>query len=589
MCGIYCYIGKKKAIPIILEGLSTLEYRGYDSAGIAYCFNNQIFINKKEGRLENLKKDININIDTKLGIGHTRWATHGAPSERNAHPFHQGKITLVHNGIIENYLEIKALLTDYNFTSETDSEILTCLIDKLYKEKNDMLLVLSKLKKLLKGSYALGIINDDNLNGIYAIRKDSPLIIAKSDIGNFIASDIPAILKHTNEYIILGNNEIAYLTNDNINIYNENLTEIDKNIITFKGNIETACKNGYKHFMLKEIYEQPDTIQNTFLPLFEFTKNELKEKYIDLKKYNRIHIIGCGSAYHAGLVGKYLFEKYLKIPVDVEIASEYRYKDVFFDKNTLAIFISQSGETADTLASLRKINENNVNSLSIVNVLDSSISRESKKVIYTKAGCEMAVATTKAYSNQIAILMLITLINMENIDLNEIKNLSKKIKTVLNNDIIKIAKKLHKTKNLFFIGRGLDLSLAYEGSLKLKEISYIHSEAYPAGELKHGTISLIEKNTPVIAISTDKNLNEKTISNIKEVKSRGAKVILITTESLNKNYDFCDDKIIIPDTNELLQPLLTIIPLQLIAYYVAKFNGCDIDKPRNLAKSVTVE
>mgnify|MGYP003292701372 CR=1 FL=1 len=590
MCGIYCYVGKKKAIPIILEGLKTLEYRGYDSAGIAYVYNNEINIKKKQGKLDNLKQTINNDIDTKLGIGHTRWATHGVPSENNAHPFKQGKITLVHNGIVENYLELKYQLKEYNLTSETDTEILACLIDKLYQEKNDMIKVLSKLKKLVKGSYALGIINDDDKNSLYAIRKDSPLILAKSDIGNFIASDIPAILKYTNKYILLDNDEIACLNKNDIIIYDTKLNIINKEIKTFEGNLEMACKNGYDHFMLKEIYEQPDIINNTFLPLFEFNKEELKEKYIDLKKYNKIQIIGCGSAYHVGLIGKNIIEKYCNIPVEVEIASEYRYKKVFFDDKTLAIFISQSGETADTLACLRKVNENNIDSLSIINVIGSSIARESKKVIYTKAGCEIAVATTKAYSAQLATLILITLINMENeINLIDVKDLPKLMTEILNCNFKQIAEFLYKNKNIFFIGRGIDYSLCEEGALKLKEISYIHCQAYAAGELKHGTISLIEKDTPVIAISTDKTLNEKTISNIKEIKARGAKVIYIITKELDMEGDFYNKKIVIPNTSELLQPLLTILPLQLIAYYVAKLNNCDIDKPRNLAKSVTVE
>ena len=453
-----------------------------------------------------------------------------------------------------------------------------------------MIAVLNKLKDLIKGSYALGIINNDELDKLYAIRKDSPLILANSEDGNFIASDIPAILKYTNKYILLNNNEIACITKENITIYDEKLKQINKKILEFEGDFEVACKNGYEHFMLKEIHEQPDIILKTLQPILEFSKDCLKEKYIDLSKYNKIQIVGCGSAYHVGLVSKTLIEKYCHIPVEVEIASEYRYKKCLYDKKTLVIFISQSGETADTVVSLRKVNNDEIDSLSIVNVVGSSIARESKKVIYTKAGCEIAVATTKAYSAQLATLILICLINSDitinNQDIIQLPNL---MKNMIEIDYINIAKEISKNNNCFFIGRGIDYDLSQESSLKLKEISYIHSEAYAAGELKHGTISLIDKDTPVIAISTDKNINEKTISNIKEVKSRGAKVIFITTNNLNIESDFYDNKILIPNTSEILQPLITIIPLQLLAYHVANIKKCDIDKPRNLAKSVTVE
>ena len=590
MCGIYCYVGKQKAIPVLIDGLEALEYRGYDSSGIAYIKNNKVNIIKKEGKIKNLNEKINKDLDTTIGIGHTRWATHGLPNEINAHPHNQGKITLVHNGIIENYQELKKLLNNYQFTSETDTEVLTALIDKLYQEKNNMIAVLNKLKDLIKGSYALGIINNDELDKLYAIRKDSPLILANSEDGNFIASDIPAILKYTNKYILLNNNEIACITKENITIYDEKLKQINKKILEFEGDFEVACKNGYEHFMLKEIHEQPDIILKTLQPILEFSKDCLKEKYIDLSKYNKIQIVGCGSAYHVGLVSKTLIEKYCHIPVEVEIASEYRYKKCLYDKKTLVIFISQSGETADTVVSLRKVNNDEIDSLSIVNVVGSSIARESKKVIYTKAGCEIAVATTKAYSAQLATLILICLINSDitinNQDIIQLPNL---MKNMIEIDYINIAKEISKNNNCFFIGRGIDYDLSQESSLKLKEISYIHSEAYAAGELKHGTISLIDKDTPVIAISTDKNINEKTISNIKEVKSRGAKVIFITTNNLNIESDFYDNKILIPNTSEILQPLITIIPLQLLAYHVANIKKCDIDKPRNLAKSVTVE
>lgn len=575
MCGIYCYVGKKKALPILTTGLSVLEYRGYDSAGIAYA-TDKVNIIKEKGKLENLEKLLDNNNETYLGIGHTRWATHGEPNKTNAHPHKQGKITIVHNGILENYDKLKQELNNYNLKSETDTEVLCCLIDKLYNEEKDIIKALNKLKDLAKGSYALGIIVDDDLESIYAIKKNSPLVLAKSDIGNFIASDIPAILQYTNKYILLDNDEIAHLTKDNIITYDKNGNIITKEINTFEGSFESSCKNGYDHFMLKEIYEQPEVIKNTINSL---NINDLP----DLNKYNKIHIVGCGSAYHAGLVGKYLIEKYCNIEVTAEIASEYRYKKCFYDKNTLVIFISQSGETADTLACVRKAKEDNIDTLSIVNVVSSSIARETDKVIYTKAGCEIAVATTKAYSAQIAVFALLAL-------KNDFKNynIENLINEVLNKDYNKIANLLYKQERIFFIGRGIDYYLSLEGSLKLKEISYIHSQAYAAGELKHGTISLIDENTYVIAINTEEKLSEKTISNIKEVKSRGAKVIYITN-SLDKEHDFYDEKIIIPKTIDYLQPLLTIIPLQLIAYNVAKLKGCDIDKPKNLAKSVTVE
>ena len=567
MCGIYCYVGKKKAIPILLDGLTSLEYRGYDSAGIAYVTNKTNII-KEKGRLDNLKKILNLNTDTYLGIGHTRWATHGKPNKKNAHPHHQGKVTLVHNGIIENYQELKSLLKDYKFKSETDTEILCCLIDKLLKENNNILKVLSKLNDLIKGSYALGIILDDDLNNIYGIKKNSPLILAKSDIGNFLASDIPAIIKYTNEYILLDDNDIVKMNKDEVTIYDSKLNILNKKTNIFDGDVNKISKGEYEHFMLKEIFEQPDVLYKTYLD---------NQNLPDLNKYKKIHIVGCGSAYHAGLVGKYYIEKYCNIEVNVEIASEYRYKNNFIDENTLVIFISQSGETADTLACVKKVKDK-CDTLGIINVVDSSIAREVKNVIYTKAGCEIAVATTKAYSCQVLVLMMLAL-------KKDITNLIPKINNLLKNNYQEIAKKIYNKEHLFYLGRNLDYYLALEGSLKLKEISYINSVAYAAGELKHGTISLIEKNTFVIAIATDKDLVEKTISNIKEVKARGAYVIYITTDDIES--DFYNEKIVIE--KDLYQPLLTIIPIQLIAYHVAKLRKCDIDKPKNLAKSVTVE
>src|SRR5574344_340654 len=599
MCGIVGYIGKDKhTLANLINGLKVLEYRGYDSAGIAYVKNNKVKIIKEKGKIESLEKKINFKEEVYLGIGHTRWATHGEPSIKNSHPHKVGKITLVHNGIIENYVELKKLLISlgYKFETDTDTEVACALIDKLYNEKQDMLKVLSKLDNLLRGSYAFGIINDDEPDTIYAIRKDSPLILALSDNGLYIASDVPAILEHTNKYILIDNNEIVKL-NDNYSIYNNKLELLKKKVLTFEGNINSTIKDGYSHFMLKEIHEEDRVIKDTMFPYIENDMASLISNMPNFNKYDKIDIVACGSAYHTGLIGKVLIEKYSNVPVTVEIASEYRYKPLFKDKKKLVILVSQSGETADTLASLRLARDNNIDTLAIVNVVGSSIARESKYVLYIKAGYEIAVATTKAYSAQVAMFALIAL-NMGYIKghitdeetskyIKNIKKLPELIKEVLNNDYSKIAKIMYKNNDIFFIGRQIDYPIDMEGILKLKEISYIHSEAYAAGELKHGTISLIEKNTPVVAIATDDKIIDKTISNIKEVKARGAYVIYITT---NKNdYDFADNTIIVPKIDTLFQTILTIIPLQLIAFEIAKLKGCDIDKPRNLAKSVTVE
>ncbi len=587
MCGIVGYKGNNNnAIKVVIEGLENLEYRGYDSAGIAYLKENKIIIEKEAGRIKNLKDKLDLEDKSNLAIGHTRWATHGIPTRTNAHPHQVGKFTMVHNGIIENYLTLKEelLKNNYTFKSDTDTEIACAYLDYLYKQEKDILKSLQKLIQVIKGSYAFGIICEDDKDHLYALRSSSPLIIALGKNENYIASDVPAILKYTNKYIILENYEIAKISNNNITIYNKELQEVNKTINTYEGTYESSIKGDYEHFMLKEINEEPDTFEKTINNCLE---NNFKD--IDLKKYTNIHIVACGSAYHAGLVGKYLIEKYANIKVYTQVASEYRYEKTFYDKNTLVILISQSGETADTLAALRKAKDNNIDTLSIVNVFASSIARESKYVIYTKAGCEIAVATTKAYLAQLTVLIALTLkLSNKKITKNEIIKLKEQITNLINKDDYKtIANKIYKAKNIFFIGRGIDYALCMEGSLKLKEISYINSVAYQAGELKHGTISLIEENTPVIAILTEEDLIEKTISNIKEVKARGAHTIIITNKDIQG--DFYDEKIIIPKTNELFQQLLTIIPLQLIAYEVAKLNNCDIDKPKNLAKSVTVE
>lgn len=603
MCGIVGYVGKNKnALPVLFDGLKNLEYRGYDSAGVAYRNGNKVDIVKENGKVENVKSKVDFTIKSNLGIGHTRWATHGVPNVINSHPHKVGKITVVHNGIIENYEELRLNLikTGYQFKSETDSEVACALIDKLYNEEKDMIKALNKCRNLLHGSYALGIICDDELDVLYAIRKDNPLIVGLGDNENYIASDVPAILKYTNKYILLDNDEIVKISSDNFEVYGLKLQSIKKEIQTFKWSLETALKNGYDHFMLKEIHDQPQVIKDTIIPFVENGWDSLLKLMPNLKKYKKIDIVACGSAYHAGLVGKVLIEKYADVPVNVDIASEYRYKKLFFDKNTLVIIISQSGETADSLATLRIANQNKIDTLAIVNVVGSSIAREAKYVLYTRAGWEIAVATTKAYACQVALLGLIALniAKTKNIIpddyVNQIKNsidgLVSKIKETINKDIYKeISNKIFNHDDVFFIGRGIDYPLVMEGTLKLKEISYIHSEAYPAGELKHGTLSLINDGTPVIVVITDEDIYEKTINNIKEVKARGAKVILIITESLNKDADFYDEKIVIPNVINIFQSLIAIIPMQLIAYEIAKIKKCDIDKPRNLAKSVTVE
>lgn len=598
MCGIIGYIGKNNALKVITDGLKQLEYRGYDSAGIAIKNNNEIKIFKSVGKIKELEKKIDYTIQSDIGIGHTRWATHGSVNITNSHPHKVGSITLVHNGIIENYEQLKQELikNNYQLKSDTDTEIACGYIDYLYQKDKNIITTLNKIKDIFKGSYAFAILVDND-NYLYATRKDSPLIIAKGENENYLASDVPAILKYTNQYYLLDNYEIAILEKNNIKILKDN-KEIKKELLTFNYNIETSLKNGYDHFMLKEINEQ-DKLVESLINIYLQDKKTLLNKMPDFKKYNQIHIVACGSAYHAGLVGKYLIEKYANTKVYVEVASEYRYNKLFFDKKTLVIIISQSGETADSLASLRIAKENKIDTLAIVNVYGSSIAREASKTLYINAGCEIAVATTKAYTLQLLMLSFIALamgIQKELIDdssFEDIKKYYTKLPQLMHNEIKRdlknIAKNIYKKNNIFFIGRGIDYALSLEGSLKLKEISYIHSEAYPAGELKHGTISLIEKNTPVIAIVTDENIYEKTISNIKEVVSRGAYVILIISKHLDKEGDFYNEKIVIENTNSLINSLTAIIPLQLLAYNIALLKGCDIDKPRNLAKSVTVE
>ena len=589
MCGIVGYVGKRKALPILLNSLKALEYRGYDSSGIAYIKDNKINIIKKEGKIKNLEKFLNIDEDTFIGIGHTRWATHGVPNETNAHPHRVGKITLVHNGIIENYEELRSKLKKdgYKFVSETDTEVVSAQVDSIYKKNNDMIKTLDEVKDILEGTYALGIICDDDPNNIYAIRKDSPLIIGKKDDEYFIASDVPAILTYTKDYYLLEKDEVAVL-NNKVTFYLNN-KEIEKELKSFEGDASSVSKCGYEHFMMKEMMEEPDVLHKTV--------EKMKQEKFSLKKYKSIDIIACGSAYHTGLVGKYLIENYADIKVDVHIASEYRYSKLFKKDKNLVIVISQSGETADTLAALKLAKDNNMDTLGIVNVKESSIARNADFVIYTEAGPEIAVATTKAYLSQVTTLSMLALktaLDKKLITKNKYDEVIKefnvgalKIEKLLHYDYSKIANYIKDKNDLFYLGRGLDYALAMEGSLKLKEISYLHSEAYASGELKHGTISLIEEGTPVISVMVDNNIISKSISNNKEVKARGGYVICITNSEIPK--DSYDEVITVPNINDFVNPILALIPMQMISYYVAKARGCDIDKPKNLAKSVTVE
>lgn len=581
MCGIIGYVGEKRfSIDVIIDGLKHLEYRGYDSAGIAYVKDNNVVIEREVGRISNLESVLKKDT-SHIGIGHTRWATHGKPTKENAHPHKVGNITLVHNGIIDNFMELKSVLMSegYTFKSDTDTEVAAAYIDSLYKENNDMIKSLSICVNKFLGSYAFGIINELETDVLYALRKDSPLIIGVGENENFIASDVHSILKYTNKYIDIENDEIVKITKDKVTVYDKNCNIINKEISVFEGDANLVEKNGYETYMLKEIHEEAEVIKKTSEASIDF----------DITKYDEIDIVACGSAYHAGLVGKYMIEKLCNIKVNVCIASEYQYDKHFFKGKTLVIAISQSGETADTKKCVNIANDMGVDTLGIVNVKGSSIARICKHVIYTLAGPEIAVATTKAYLAQITTLILLAVKNSkEKINTEDLQKLPYYIETLINKDYTSLANMLYTKDDIYFIGRGIDYALCMEGSLKLKEISYIHSEAYAAGELKHGTISLISEGTPVIVVATSDELYLKTISNAKEVKARGAFVILVTDKEVI-NEGVYDELISIPKVTEELRPILTIIPLQLISYEVAKLRGNDIDKPKNLAKSVTVE
>ena len=607
MCGIVGYIGDKQAVPVLLNGLTKLEYRGYDSAGIS-VYHDGIHTVKVKGKLVGLREKLEGDTQTAshVGIGHTRWATHGVPNEINSHPHNSqnGKISVVHNGIIENYLELKKMLLEkgYHFKSETDTEVVAQLFEDLYD--GDMVSTMRKLLEKIRGAYALGILCSDHPDTLVAARKDCPLLIGLGKGENYIASDIPALLEYTRDYYLLETNEIAVLKNDSVKLFDLDGKEIQKEVYHVTWDIDAAEKGGYDYFMMKEIMEQPEALRKTIQPRITedgIHPEELSLTEEEIKGCGRIHIVACGSAMHAGMVGKYVIEEACRIPVEVDIASEFRYRNPILGKNDICIIISQSGETADTLAALREAKKQGVRVLAIVNAVGSSIARESDAVIYTWAGPEIAVATTKGYTTQVAVLYLIALHfarirgTMTQADyaaaIKALHELPEKTAEVLRagEKIAEIAKKYARCENAFLIGRGLDYAVAMEGSLKLKEISYIHSEAYAAGELKHGTISLIEDGTPVIAVATQESLFEKTVSNIKEVKARGARVLAIAPEGCTAIEDVADEVVYLPQVNHLFTASYNVLPLQLFAYYIAVERGCDVDKPRNLAKSVTVE
>ncbi len=607
MCGIVGYIGSNQAAPILLEGLEKLEYRGYDSAGIAVIDNGVINVQKAKGRLKVLKEKTNNGKDVKgvTGIGHTRWATHGEPSDVNSHPHlsQSGRFAVVHNGIIENYMALKQRLISkgFEFISETDTEVIAHLFEYYYN--GDIMDTMIKVIDRVEGSYALGILCSDYPDSFIAVRKASPLIVGLGEGENFIASDVTAILKHTRNVYYLEDDEIVVLTKDSVKVYNTDKEEIKKEVKTVDWDVSAAEKGGYEHFMIKEIEEQPKAIRATISPRIKNGKIVLDDVSLtkeDIKGLRKIFIVACGSAYHVGVVGKYIIEKMCRIPVETVIASEFRYSDPIVKKNDLVIVISQSGETADSLEALKVAKDHGARVLSIVNVVGSAIANASDDVIYTWAGPEIAVATTKAYSTQLTVMYLLSIYMADKLstitsgqykqyieDLEKLPDLV--AETLKNKDqIAYLASKFYNCHSIFFIGRNLDYAVSLEGSLKLKEISYIHSEAYAAGELKHGTISLIEDGTLVIALATGKELFDKTVSNIKEVTTRGAVVMGLTTTE-HSMTGIADYVIQIPATNPMFLPSLSVIPLQLFGYYVAAQKGCDIDKPRNLAKSVTVE
>lgn len=616
MCGIVGYIGNQKAAPILLAGLTKLEYRGYDSAGIAVMENGKIEVQKDKGRVSNLYKIKEIeNLQGTIGIAHTRWATHGIPSKENAHPHldNSKRFAVVHNGIIENYVELRKELEaeGYIFYSQTDTEVIPNLIQYFYDkdEKNDELKIVRAVKNTtdkLIGSYAIEVVSNENPDIMVVVRKDSPLVIGKGSNENYIASDIPAILSYTKDFYLLENLEFAMLSRDSIRFFDKDLKEFNKKADTITWNAMAADKNGYEDYMLKEIYEQPTAIRETIGTrvnegICKFDELNFTKEYLSSLK--QIYIVACGTAMHAGLAVKSTIERMSKIHTQVDIASEFRYRDPLVDEKTLCIFITQSGETADTIAALKLCKEKGAKTLAVTNVIGSSITREADYSIYTHAGPEIAVASTKAYTSQITLLVLLAMyfaqilntINKEELDsiIKEMLVLPNKVEEVLKSteQIKDIAKHMFKEKDVFYLGRGIDYTTAQEASLKVKEISYIHCESYAAGELKHGTIALIEKGVNVIGIMTDTNLVKKTVSNMEEIITRGAITTVVLSEEVAKdlNTDIFTNVIVVPDTEIYLSPIITVVPLQLLAYYISKEKGLDVDKPRNLAKSVTVE
>lgn len=608
MCGIVGYTGEVQAAPVLLKGLEKLEYRGYDSAGIAVYDGAGIRVAKAKGRLQvlrDLTQDGSL-IHGTIGIGHTRWATHGAPSDVNSHPqvSDSGKFAVVHNGIIENYLELKEKLIKkgVTFVSETDTEVVAQLLEYYYK--GDILDAMIQVLRRVEGSYALGVLCADAPDQIVAVRKDSPLIVGLGQGENFIASDVPAILNHTRDIYRLDDDEIVVLKKDSVQVFNMDKEPVEKKVTHVEWDISAAEKGGYEHFMAKEIMEQPKAVRDTISPRLRGGRvvfDEISLTPEQIRSFSKIFIVACGSAYHVGVVAKYVLEQTVRIPVEVDVASEFRYRSPILGPDTLVLVISQSGETADTLAALREAKRLGAYTLSIVNVVGSTIANESDDVIYTWAGPEIAVATTKAYSTQLVVVYLLSIylgdllgrISLEEYKsyIGELEALPDKITKILEHkdNIQYLASKFFNVRDVFFIGRNLDYAMSLEGSLKLKEISYIHSDAYAAGELKHGTISLIEDGTLVVALATQKRLFEKMASNIKEVKARGAVVLGVTTEDQKQIEKEADYVFYIPDACPMMLPSLAVIPLQLFAYYVSSMKGCDIDKPRNLAKSVTVE
>jgi len=622
MCGIVGYIGEKDALPILISGLRRLEYRGYDSSGVAFLQDDTLKVIKKQGRLKILEDLLveegyldseNVPLIQKnihMGIGHTRWATHGAPSDENSHPHlsNNGRLCVVHNGIIENYIELRQLLIEkgYTFLSETDTEVLAHLIEFHYLTNcnNDLFFAVQTTLLEVEGSYALGVLCTDYPDTIIAARKDSPLVIGIGEGANFIASDIPALLPHTREVLIIEDNEIVVLKKDSVKLYGIHGNQIQREAIHIDWDAEAAEKGGYEHFMMKEMYEEPKAVRSTVGPHIRngkifFEKFPLTTEQI--KAASNIHIIACGTAYHAGCVGQYVFEKLCRIPVIVDVASEFRYRDPLIDARSIVIIISQSGETLDTLAAMREAKTRGASIIAIVNVVGSSIAREADYVLYTNAGPEIAVASTKAYNTQLSCVYLLAFEMAHMIGKitdeeygyyqDQLMKIPEMIAEVLErqSEIQRFASQHFNAESIFYIGRGLDYALSMEASLKLKEISYIHSEAYPGGELKHGTIALIEKGTLVICPLTQDALMDKMISNIQEVKARGAVVLGITTEKQTRAADVCDQIFYIPDVDPLLAPIVAVTPCQLFAYYMSVYKGCDVDKPRNLAKSVTVE